>query len=71
MLLDTHDYMISNDAKSAISRTTFEIFGAPFAALALVVAALALRSRPEPATSPTCTATRAGQKAGTAVLDLT
>jgi predicted MFS family arabinose efflux permease len=51
--------------------TTFEILGALFAAVALVAAALAFRSRPEPATSPTCTATPARQKAGTAVLDLT
>jgi MFS family permease len=41
------------------------------AAVALLVAALAFRNRPEPATSPTCTATRARQAAGTAVLDLT
>jgi hypothetical protein len=51
--------------------TTFEILGALFAAVALLVAVLAFRSRPEPATSPTCTATRARQTAGTAVLDLT
>lgn len=51
--------------------TTFEILGALFAAVALVAATLAFRSRPEPATSPTCTATRARQTAGTAVLDLT
>jgi predicted ester cyclase len=48
--------------------TTFEILGALFAAVALVAAALAFRTRPEPATSPTCTATRARQ---TAVLDFT
>lgn len=43
--------------------STFEILGALFAAVALVVAALASRSRPEPATSPTCTTTHARQKA--------
>ena len=51
--------------------STFEILGALFAAVALVAAAPAFRSRPEPATSPTCAPTHARQTAGTAVLDLT
>jgi hypothetical protein len=51
--------------------STFEILGALFAAVALVVAALAFRSRPEPPTPPTCPAAHARQMAGTAVLDLT
>ena len=51
--------------------STFEILGALFAAVAVVVAAPAFRSRPEPATSRTCAPTYASQTAGTAVLDLT
>jgi hypothetical protein len=50
--------------------STFEILGALFAAVTVVVAALAFRSRPEPATSPTCTTAHARPRAATAVLDL-
>jgi hypothetical protein len=51
--------------------STFEILGALFVAVAVVVASLGFRSRPEPATSRTCTTAYARQTAGTAVLDLT
>jgi MFS family permease len=43
--------------------TTFEMFGTVFAVVALVVALLAFRNRPEPAMSLTCTDTRARQTA--------
>jgi hypothetical protein len=47
--------------------STFETLGALLAAVALVVATLALRNRPEPVTSSTCTAAHGRQMAGKAV----